>query len=172
MTYAWEYLYKSEPRAQKLYEIIASYIKDCRSVIDMNCGMAPLYPYLRGMKYTGFDKNEAVIAQLKLDFPHGNWICCADKDFPTQEADLLLLLGLTDGKHPEDSPTQMTTFRRLAANCKVAIVEYSHKIAGFGEIIGRYDAEFMNHHKERIVARVIKPGTYQYPADSLQGEPS
>jgi hypothetical protein len=90
----WEYLKKTEPRGKRIYEIIKSYIKDCKVVVDMNCGYAPLYPYLKGLDYYGYDSDKDCIEYLKKKYPNGSWKCCTDdKISPPKKFDLLLVLG-------------------------------------------------------------------------------
>lgn len=94
MKYEWPNLKQAEPRGERLIKLIEMYVKHCHSVIDMNCGFAPLYPYLAKTEYTGFDKSEECIDYLKKTYPGGNWLKEEKPKFSIAP-DLLILLGVS-----------------------------------------------------------------------------
>lgn len=129
--YAWPYLKDTGFRGKVLYDTISPFIGDCRSVLDFNCGFAPLYPYLKGLNYCGFDINGGCIDYLKETYPGGRWIQRNDKVFNVAlEVDLLLYLGISDGTNKIDSPVQAESVIRLVKKYRpsVVVLETSERV--------------------------------------------
>jgi len=114
--YAWPYLAETKDRGEKLLGILKKSIdiKSVESVIDMNCGYAPLYEALakeKGdvLRYYGSDINPDLIKELKEKYPKAQWFDMPDNQFchvSMKKFDLFLLMGITGGTKEYESKTE------------------------------------------------------------------
>lgn len=123
MSEGWyEWLWKTEPRAGKLYEVIKNVINPDDVVLDLACGAAPLAKYLNQHRYYGIDTYEKAILSLSEIYPQLTWVN-ADAltyDFSAIKPDVLLLLGLDN--HPHADPRIIKCLQRVG-NPRVILIE-------------------------------------------------
>ena len=85
-------------------------------VVDLNCGRAPLFPFLpRSMReYVGNCADPKVVEYLKRVYPAGTWLECSDVDIPELVGlDVLLCLGWEVGRAEGKGITVDETVMRL-----------------------------------------------------------
>jgi len=126
LKYRWPHLIDEQKRGSILYSYIEKYLGNIESVLDMNCGFAPLYPFLADKLYFGFDNNEQAIRELREKYRGAQWQLCSDNEWDKDiQVDLLLLLGMGAGLERGESKTEIESLGRLAKkyNPKIIIVE-------------------------------------------------
>lgn len=176
LKYRWTHLLNEKQRGSILYSQVEKYLGNVETILDMNCGFAPLYPFLADKVYYGFDINEDVVHLLKQKFIVGRWYVSDDKDWDMDiQVDLLLLLGMGAGKYKGESETELDSLERLALKYKpkIIIVEIAdkHKKDNWWRVPERlkeyvlehfcfYDSK-MEHCNERLLKLYIHEDSYR-----------
>jgi len=108
----WWYLHECEGRIEKLLEILTEEKIRGKTILDLNCGTAPLYARLPRVyeHYYGTD----AYAHLPSFEPQATFSNLADDDVYVGSLDILLCLGLPPPRYNQwESPTVHTSIMRM-----------------------------------------------------------
>jgi hypothetical protein len=110
------------PELDARLQLIAGYLlnKPYTSILDLNCGYAPLLKYVGYFNvYIGNDCDGEAIEHLRTNYPDGTWLHCDDADLKIDHLiNCLLCLGFNHGNGEYQSSTIYETMLRLARDNK------------------------------------------------------
>jgi len=143
------------PELDSRLQLIAGYLGSkpwVRTIVDLNCGLAPLLGYLgRNYFYVGNDRFGSFIEHLKKEHPHLAWSLCTDDEVnPTHDIDCLMCMGYAEGDGEYQSETIGQTVLRLAESHLPPIIildvwsgyEKDHGPARIIPLLERYKVAF------------------------------
>lgn len=143
----WSYLSSIAERRGSLYAELLRGHASRSHICDLNCGTAPVFPYLTGYaSYYGNDVNENFIRNLQMRSVLDDNVlfeCKKDVDVRREQIDVLMLLGccgstLHQGDSPESREDVRVFSKLLSVHLpRVVMVEFAIEcIVDFHEISG------------------------------------